>query len=108
MPDRGLLKISTLEGLPALDDARADWKLMGVRWCQATFEVDREAVLSILPCDVSRPIPCYARLFVAVAEAGPHGPMAIAVLSAGARSEMMPRNVVIQQFVDGPVEAAAG
>jgi len=106
MPDRGLLNISTLDGLPALDDSRADWKLTGVRWCQATFEVDRDAVLSVLPCDVSRPIPCYARLFIAVAEGGPHGAMGVAILSAGSRNEMMPRNVVVQRLVDGPVAAA--
>ena len=106
MPDRGLLNTATLEGCSALDPARSDMELTGVRWCQATFEVDKDAVLDILPCDVSRPIPCYARLLVAVAESGTHGPMGLAILSAGARSEMMPRNVVVQYIVDGPVATA--
>lgn len=108
MPDRGLLNTATIEGCSALDPSRTDMRLTGVRWCQATFEVDKEAVLDILPCEVSRPIPCYARLLVAVAEEGTHGPMGLAILSAGARSEMMPRNVVVQFVVDGPVAAAQG
>lgn len=107
MPDRGLRRLSSIEGLPVLDSSRHDWQLTGARWCQVTYEVDRDAVLGALPCDVSRPIPCYARLLVGVAEDSPHGPMGFAALSAGARSEMMPRNVIIQQFVEGPVAAAA-
>jgi hypothetical protein len=108
MPDRGLLNTATVEGCSVLDPSRTDMELKGVRWCQATFEVDKEAVLNILPCEVSRPIPCYARLLVAVAEVGTHGPMGLAILSAGARSEMMPRNVVVQCVVDGPLAAAQG
>ncbi|WBL36157.1 hypothetical protein O0235_00610 [Tepidiforma flava] len=61
MPDRGTLAIDGLA--PAEFDA-GPLELRG-RWLQLTFEVDRDAALRWMPADVTRPIPCYARLLVA-------------------------------------------
>jgi hypothetical protein len=58
-----------------------------------------------LPCDVTRTVPCYARLFILEANATPAGPVRMAALLAGGRYQMQPRNIVVEGVVDGPDEA---
>ena len=55
------------------------------RWVQLTFEVPREAALSWLPADVTRPVPCYARVFVLKATGAPADGSGMAALLVGAR-----------------------
>lgn len=91
MPDRGLRSV---EGLaPAGFDAGP--LVIDGRWLQLTFEVDRDAALRWMPADVTRPIPCYGRLLVALGE-GERGRLEFAVLSVGGRFRMMPRNVLVE------------
>lgn len=106
MPDRGLLERETVETTPLGDSPRA-LALTDARWAQITFEVSQKAAVAFMPCDVSRPIPCYARLMVAE---GQHfgQRLALAVLSVGGRYRMMPRNVLVQAVVDGDVAALTG
>lgn len=105
MPDRGQRKIAG--GEAPLTDA-ASWTMTGARWLQLTFEASREAVLGALPCDVTRTVPCYARLLVIDADESPAGPLRMAVLLAGGRYEMQPRNIVVGGVVDGSLEAVTG
>lgn len=93
MPDRGQRKIAGSAG--QLTD-RSVWELPGARWLQVTFEVSRDAVLAALPCDLTRTVPCYARLLVVDAPESPAGPLRMAALLAGGRFEMQPRNVLVQ------------
>ncbi|MGE5596588.1 MAG: hypothetical protein ACM3S1_11215 [Hyphomicrobiales bacterium] len=106
MPDRGLLAVAdiTAAELPAAPDS---WKLTGARWAQLTYEVNQAAALSAMPGDVTRPIPCYARLFVLEAADSPAGPLKLATLMTGGRYRMMPRNVLVDGIVDGPAERVA-
>jgi hypothetical protein len=109
MPDRGLLERESIVAGPAGPHAEgASWALTGVRVAQVTFEVNREAALSFMPCDVSRPVPCYARLIVIEAGASPAGPVRLAGLFVGGRYKMMPRNVLVEGIVDGDLAAVAG
>lgn len=78
------------------------------RWCQVTFEVEQGAALAALPSDLTRPIPCYARIFVLDAEDGPAGPFKVATLMVGGRYRMLPRNVLVAGVVDGPLKAVEG
>lgn len=96
MPDRGTLAIDGLA--PAEFDA-GPLELRG-RWLQLTFEVDRDAALRWMPADVTRPIPCYARLLVAEGETAA-GPLRFAALGVGGRFRMMPRNVLVAAVAEG-------
>jgi hypothetical protein len=78
------------------------------RWCQVTFEVAQQAALDALPEDVSRPVPCYARILVLEAADGPAGPFKLATLMVGGRYRMLPRNVLAAGVVEGPLKALAG
>lgn len=62
---------------------------------QMTFEVDRDSALRWMPTEVTRPIPCYGRLFV-VDGSGPAGPVRFGALAVGGRFRMMPRNVLVE------------
>lgn len=105
MPDFGLLERSDIIGVPLGGEAPAPWRLAGARVAQLTFEVEKKEVLATLPPEVSRPTPCYARLFVLEAAEGPFGPFSMAALLIGGRYAMTPRNVVVQNVVYGPSEA---
>ena len=103
MPDRGLLERSRLHsGLIAMHEDSQQWALGGVRLAQVTFEVNREAALAYMPEDVSRPVPCYARLLVIEAETSPVGPFRLAALFVGGRFQLLPRNALVDGVVDGP------
>ncbi len=112
MPVRGLLERAQVVAGPAGPHREgAAWTLSGVRMAQITFEVNRDAALAVMPCDVSRPVPCYGRLIVVDAEESPAGPVRIAGLFAGGRYRMMPRNMLVEAVVDGDaavVSAALG
>jgi hypothetical protein len=106
MPDRGILERERIVAGPAgPHEEGATWALDGVRIAQITFEVNREAALSCMPCDVSRPVPCYARLTIIEAGGSPGGPFRLAALSVGGRYRMMPRNMLVEGIVDGDVAA---
>lgn len=106
MPDRGLLVAADARVGPVEVNAEeASWALAGVTLVQVTFEVSREAALACLPEDVSRPVPCYARLLVFESSRGPFGPMRVAALLVGGRHQLLPRNVLVDGLVDGPAEA---
>jgi hypothetical protein len=75
---------------------------------QVTFEASREAVLESLPCEVTRTVPCYARLFILDAPESPAGAFRAAVLLAGGRYELQPRNVVVEGIEDSQQAALAG
>jgi hypothetical protein len=70
--------------------------LESARWLQITFEVEKQAALEAMPCEVGRPIPPYGRLLVAEARG-----RRLALLSVGGRYQMMPRNVVVASVSDG-------
>lgn len=82
--------------------------MQDARWCQVTFEVAQDAGLEMLPSDLTRPIPCYARIFLLDAADGPMGPFKLATLMVGGRYRMLPRNVLVEGVIDGPLKAVAG
>jgi len=107
MPDRGLLDLTAVAATPLTIPGGAPWLMASARWAQITFEVAQQAALHSMPCEVSRPVPCYARLFVLEADDSPAGQFRLATLMSGGRYNMMPRNVLVQGVVDGPRKAVA-
>lgn len=108
MPDRGLLDLATITPPASAGGLPPPWSIASARWAQITFEVAREAALDEMPCDATRPVPCYARLFVLEAADGPAGPFRLAALLVGARYKMLPRNILVQGIVEGPLAAVEG
>lgn len=108
MPDRGLLDPNDITAVMLRGKHPAPWDLAQATICQVTFEVAQDAALAVLPGDVTRPVPCYARLFLLDATDGPAGPFRMAALLAGGRFRMLPRNILARAVIDGPVEAVAG
>jgi hypothetical protein len=106
MPDRGLLERSSIAATPA-GLTREAWRFSGARWAQLTYEVSQPAALAHLPGDVTRPVPCYARLFVLEASDSPAGPLRLAALFTGGRFKLMAKNVLTDAVVDGPAGAVA-
>ena len=104
MPDRGQRKL-TDDTAPVTDSD--SWTLTDARWLQVTFEAARDSVLAALPCEVTRTVPCYARLFVVEAGGSPAGPVQLAALLAGGRYMLQPRNIVARGVVDGERDAVA-
>jgi hypothetical protein len=105
VPDRGLLDPAAITAAPLGGKFAAPWTMNDARWCQVTFEVAQQAALESLPGDVSRPVPCYARIFVLEAKDGPAGPFKLATLMTGGRFRMLPRNVLVEGVVEGPLGA---
>ena len=94
MPDRGLRKpTDTADVSFAMGQALV---LESTRWLQITFELEKQAALEAMPCEVGRPIPPYGRLLIAEARG-----RRLALLSVGGRYQMMPRNVVVASVSDG-------
>ena len=104
MPDRGLLDTRAVQAA-ALRGDHLPWTFGGARWAQLTFEVSQPAALERMPPDVARPVPCYARLFILDAAESPAGAVKLAALFTGGRYRMMPRNILTDAIVDGPLEA---
>ncbi len=94
MPDRGLLEAAAVGD--AVFDADAELVLPDARWLQVTFEVARDAALSMMPPEAGKPVPPYGRLVVAVSAAG-----SLALLSVGGRYRMLPRNVLVAAVQNG-------
>ena len=101
MPEFGLKKVTPsaeaaidVSSLPALP-----WKLAGAELIQVTFEVDLEATLELLPEQLSRPVPPYARLIVARYPDSPIGPYAEALLVLAGRFRMEPKAYVVATVV---------
>lgn len=108
MPDRGLLE-RPVSPVPALGGGTlAPWAIPAARVAQITFEVDQASALGFMPPDVTRPVPCYGRLFVVDAADSPVGAFRMAALMVGGRYRMMPKNILVQAVVDGPVDAFSG
>jgi hypothetical protein len=108
MPDRGLLDPNDITAVMLRGKHPAPWSVANATICQVTFEVAQGAALAALPGDVTRPIPCYARLFLLDAADGPAGPFRMAALLVGGRFRMLPRNVLVRAVVDGPLDAVSG
>lgn len=100
MPDTGTLDRSTA----VLQEIAPDVEpltFMNARWAQITYEVAQQAAMSHLPPEVTRPIPCYARLFAI--EGTLNGqPQSFAVLTVGGRHRMMARNIVVEAVSTAP------
>ena len=94
MPDRGLRKATDLDDTAF--GTSESFVLESARWLQITFEIEKQASLAALPCEVGRPIPPYGRLLIAES-----GNRRLALLSVGGRYKMMPRNVVVATITDG-------
>ena len=71
------------------------------RWAQITYEVSRQAAMERLPGEVTRPIPCYARL-IAIDGVVEGAPANLAAWMVGGRFRMMPRNVLSTAVASGP------
>jgi hypothetical protein len=80
----------------------APWELSGVTAQMATFEVDAEATLDLLPEMLSRPAPPYARILVQDFPDSPVGPYREALLLISCRFAMLPR-----QFIAGSLVSSA-
>ncbi len=102
MPQFGL-KTREQIGIAAPVDLAAfpplPWKLMGAQVVQVTFEVDLDAALELLPEQLARPVPPYARIIVARYPDTPVGPYAEALLLLAARFRMEPKNYVVAAVV---------
>lgn len=103
MPDRGQRTLAeyVTAGAPG-----GSCRIERARLLQVTFEVDRDAALALLPDDVTRPIPCYARLLVVEDEE--RAAASFAVLALGGRFRMLPRNVFVAGVAAEPGDAAQG
>ncbi len=94
MPDRGLLEAAAVGD--AVFDADAELVLPDARWLQVTFEVARDAALSMMPPEAGKPVPPYGRLLIASSPTG-----GLALLSVGGRYRMLPRNVLVAAVQKG-------
>lgn len=83
------------------------WEIDGVTAQVATFEVDAEAALDLMPDLLSRPAPPYARLFVLDYPDSPVGPYREALLLVSARFAMLPRQYVAGSIVSSEAAARA-
>jgi hypothetical protein len=94
-PDRiGEAPEVDLEAYPTLP-----WTLPAAEVMQVTFEVDLDAALELLPEQLTRPVPPYARVIVARYPESPVGPYSEALLLLAARFAMLPKNYVVTAVV---------
>lgn len=107
MPDQGLLERDAT-GLPASTPVPLPWTLPGARIIQVAYEVAKASAVRLLPTETTRPIPCYARIIVVEASEGPAGAFRQAGIFLGGRYQMLPKNVLVERIVDGPLDALAG
>lgn len=90
----GEAPVTDLESFPPLP-----WALPRAEVVQVTFEVDLDAALALLPEQLTRPVPPYARIIVSRYAASPVGPYSEALLLLAARFAMLPRNYVVAAVV---------
>jgi acetoacetate decarboxylase len=110
MPQFGLKTAASLARPAAVDSASLPplpWGLPGAEVVQVSFEVDLEATLALLPEQLARPVPPYARIVVARYPESPIGPYAEALLLLSARFAMTPRNYVAAAVVSTEAARAA-
>lgn len=88
-----MLERSTVEAT-TLGNGVGPLVLEHARWLQVTFEVPRRAALACLPSNVTRPIPCYGRLFAAEGTVNAES-VTFGVVMVGCRFMMMPRNTLV-------------
>ncbi len=103
MPDRGRLESSRVG---SLESVRGTWS--EACWLQLTFEVPREAALTWLPNEATRPIPGYARIFVLAPASGTGDGGGIAALLAGGRLRDRPVNALVASALGVSLVAGAG
>src|SRR5215217_4261540 len=102
MPQSGLKTPEQIGEAPAanLDDfPPLPWALPRAEVVQVTFEVDLDAALELLPEQLTRPVPPYARIIVSRYAASPVGPYSEALLLLASRFAMLPRNYVAAALV---------
>jgi hypothetical protein len=102
MPQSGLKTPEQIGEATTLDLAAfpaLPWALPRAEVVQVTFEVDLEAALELLPEQLTRPVPPYARIVVSRYAASPIGPYSEALLLLAARFAMLPRNYVVAAVV---------
>jgi hypothetical protein len=100
MPQFGLKQIEGTVAEPEPGSFPAvPWALPGARVVQVTFEVDLDGALELLPSQLSRPVPPYARIVVADYPESPLGPYREALLLLAARFAMQPKNYVVSAVV---------
>src|SRR3712207_6354316 len=110
MPEFGLKTKEQIGEAPSVDLASfpaLPWRLAGAEVVQVTFEVDLEATLGLLPEQLSRPVPPYARIVVARYPDSPVGPYSEALLLLAARFAMLPKNYVVAAVVTSEAARAA-
>jgi hypothetical protein len=75
------------------------WALPRAEVVQVTFEVDLDAALELLPEQLTRPVPPYARMIISRYAESPVGPYSEALLLLAARFAMLPKNYVVAAVV---------
>jgi acetoacetate decarboxylase len=108
MPQFGL-KTVTPAAAPA-DAGQAPplpWKLPNAEVVQVAFEVDVDATLELLPEQLSRPVPPYARVVVARYPESPVGPYTEALLLLSCRFRMEPKQYVVDAVVSSEAARSA-
>ena len=113
MPQFGLKTREQISTPPTVDLAEfppLPWTMPNAEFVQLTFEVDLDAALELLPEQLSRPVPPYARIVVARYPETPLGPYAEAFLLLASRFRMEPKSYVIAAVVtsDAARRAQAG
>jgi len=113
MPQFGLKTMEQIGEAPAIELERfppLPWALPGAEVVQVTFEVDVDAALELLPEQLARPVPPYARVLIARYAESPIGPYSEALLLLAARFAMQPKNYVVTAVVTSEAarEAYAG
>jgi len=102
MPQFGLKTLNQIAEAATVDTGRLPprpWALPGAEVTQVTFEVDLDAALALLPEQLSRPVPPYARVIVSRYPASPIGAYSEALLLLAARHAMQPKNYVVAAVV---------
>lgn len=103
MPQFGLRGIEQIGEGSAVGDAEGfpplPWALARAEVVQATFEVDLDAALELLPEQLARPVPPYARVLVSRFAESPIGAYSEALLLLSARFAMQPKNYVVAAVV---------
>lgn len=108
MPDRGLMEATAAPSHALNGGNPGPWLIEDATVFQLTYQADQASALAVMPTETTKPIPTYCRLIVIEAGSSPVGPFKLAALFAGARHNLLPRNVLVDGIVDGPSEALLG
>jgi acetoacetate decarboxylase len=102
VPQYGLKTREQISAPPAVDLSTfpsLPWTMPDAELVQVTFEVDLAAALELLPEQLSRPVPPYARIMIARYPLSPIGPYAEALLLLACRFRMEPKSYVAASVV---------